>query len=208
MQRVRYEYYRDVNYRSEQYRNELRGSTFIDFQVPQSIPGFRFQVDDETHRQVYDGSEFFTLDKKEKTMLVLKQPKQSDFSSLSFFVNSPVTFRKALDTIIADKTIPKTLGDTLMNNDVCHLLRFTLPSKVIGNLGNLSDITSKRAITYTLIVDKKTDLPLEVIQTNNVTPTDYVQTRFSNYQVDTFRPEEISWRYFMYVNDYKPTIRN
>ncbi|RYF72600.1 MAG: hypothetical protein EOO39_11880 [Cytophagaceae bacterium] len=208
LQRVSYTYYRDVNYVSESYRNELSGTTFIDFQAPTSDLGFAFQLDSDTYKQVYDGSVYFMLNKKEKTMDVQKQPKRSYFASFSFFVNSPLSLRVALKTIVADETIAKSLRDTLVGTEPCQLIRFTLHSKTIGNLGNLTSLTTKRAITYSLTVRTKDHMPIAVAQTNNVTPNDYVLTRFSNYLIDDVRPDENTWHYFMHVNEYRATIHN
>ncbi|MBO0951333.1 hypothetical protein [Fibrella forsythiae] len=205
---VSYTYYRDVNYVSESYRNELSGTTFIDFQAPKNELGFGFQLDSDTYKQVYDGAVYFMLNKKEKTMDVQKQPKRNDFASFSFFVNSPVSLRTALAAIIADETVAKTLRDTLVGSDPCQLVRFTLPSKTIGNLGSLTSLTTQRSIIYSLYIRTKDHLPVQVIQTNNITPTDYVLTRFSNYIIDGVRPEANTWHYFMHVNEYRATIHN
>ncbi|ARK11936.1 hypothetical protein [Fibrivirga algicola] len=204
---MRYDYYRDVNYKSEQYRNELSGKVFVGFQPDLPLTGFRFQIESDAFRQVYDGKAYFMLDHTQRTMQVNQQPRQGDLASLSFLVNSPASFRYALATIVADKAIPKSLSDTLVANRPYQLICFSLPSKTISNLGTISSLTTQRLITYKLLVDQSTGLPAQVIQTNNITPDDYVLTRFSNVQVDAVQPEAGTWSYFTYVGDYRLTSK-
>lgn len=207
IKQIRYDAYREVNYKSEQYRNELTGTVFIDFQSSSPLTGFRFQIEDDSHHMVYDGSTFFTLNKTQKTMQVSQQPKLGDIASLSFLYNSLVTFRNALATIVADKSILKVRSDTLVGTKTYNLLQFSLPSRTINNLGTFTNLTTTRLITYKILVDKTVGLPVQIIQSNNVAPDDYVLTRFSNYNVDNIQPEAGTWRYFSYVGDYRLTSK-
>ncbi|GAB4021264.1 hypothetical protein [Spirosoma koreense] len=201
---VRYQYYRDVNYRSESYRNELSGSMYLDFQQGKNPVGFWFQIDSDVNKLIYNGETLLTLDKTEKTMRVEKQPSINSFSSISFFYNSIVTLRNSLKFITADTKIPKTLVDTTVYGKPCYQVRFALQSRVLENLGRFKELTTERVIIYKVIVDKQTYLPTLVLQTNNVTPQDYVLTRFSEYSLDGVKPADTSWYYLTYVSEYKP----
>ena len=207
IKRIRYDAYREVNYKSEQYRNELTGTVFVDFQSGSPLTGFRFQIEDDSQHMVYDGSTLFTLNKTQKTMQVNQQPKLGDIASLSFFYNSLVTFRNALATIVADKSILKVHSDTLVGTKTYGLLQFSLPSRTINNLGTFTNLTTTRLITYKILIDKTVGLPVQIIQSNNVAPNDYVLTRFSNYNVDNVQPEAGTWHYFAYVGDYRLTSK-
>jgi len=111
-----YNYYRSINYFSENYHNETSGTTFLDFKSSDTTLGFRYQLENEQYKMVYNGAESFSLNKKNKTIKINYKPKLSDFASLSFFVNSIVTLKKALPVIIADNELVKTLADTTISN--------------------------------------------------------------------------------------------
>ncbi|MBO0933243.1 hypothetical protein [Fibrella aquatilis] len=205
---INYAYYRDVNYKSEEYHNEIFGSTYLKFNPSVNVTGFVFQLESDADKKVYDGTTFFDVNKKTKIMHVKKQPTVNDFSSLSFFHNSLITLRKAIPIILAEHNVVKTAADTSINKIPCYLISFTLDSQVIKNLGELMPLTSQRLVTYRIIIDKKTNLPIEVIQTNSITPQDYVLTRFSNYKINSDAPSENTWHYFNYIDQYKSIIKN
>ncbi|HKZ67934.1 MAG TPA: TlpA disulfide reductase family protein [Chitinophagaceae bacterium] len=201
---ISYNYYRSINYFSENYHNETTGTTFLDFQSTETILGFKYQLENEQSRMIYNGAESFYLNKKDKTIKINYKPKLSDFTSLSFFVNSIVTLKKALPVLIEDKEIVKTLTDTTIDNKSFHMVSFVLHNKTMSGLGTFSAITLKRDFLYKIIVDKEAFLPLHVIQTNNVEPKDYMITSFSNITSNGNSPSEVSWYYSTYTKDYKP----
>ena len=205
---VSYHFYRDVNYKSESIHNEISGTTFLQFDSVKDTTSFKFQHESETHRQVFDGITSFYIDKNQKTMNVNKQARVGDFLSEAFFKNSILALKKTLPTILAERGVVKTLADTSINKMLYLVVAFTFDSKVINNLGGLMPLTSKRNITYSIVVDKKTYLPVEVIQTNSITPEDYVLTRFSDYKINSTVPAENTWHYFNYIDLYKPVIKN
>ena len=140
-------------------------------------------------------------------MLVEKQPGINRFSSMSFFYNSIVTLRNSLKTIATDGRISKTLADTIVNGKPCYQVKFALHNRVLENFGSFRDLTTDRNILYNVVVDKQTYLPALVLQTNNVTPQDYVLTRFSDYSLDGVKPTATSWHYLTYANEYKPILQ-
>ena len=203
---VQYQYYRDVNYRSESYRNELLGNIYLDFQQAQNPTGFWFQMDSDVDKMIYNGETLLTMNKTEKTMRVEKQPGIKNFSSVSFFYNSIVTLRNSLKTIVGNEQISKTLTDTIVNGKPCYQVKFALRSQVLENLGGFKNLTTDRTIIYKVVVDKQTYLPALVLQTNNMTPQDYVLTRFSEYSLNGVKPTDTSWHYLTYANEYKPIL--
>lgn len=203
---AQYQYYRDVNYKSESYRNELSGSVYLDFQQARNPIGYWFQTDSDTHKMIYNGETLLSIDKTEKTMRVEKNPGVTSFSSMSFFYNSIVTLRNSLQSIADDEQILKTLADTIVNSKPCYQVTFSLHSRALKNLGGFSNLTTDRIIMYTIAVNKQTYLPALVLQTNNITPQDYVLTRFSDYSVNGVKPNDTSWYYLTYANEYKPIL--
>lgn len=208
IERVNYTYYRDVNYVSESYHSEISGSTYLDFKSSQNVLGFRFQIENDIYKHIFDGDKSIFLDKKKKTMKIVKQPQIDEFSSLSFFVNSVVTLKSALPVIILDKKITKKLSDTTLNNKNCFVVSFIVKNKVMNNLGAFRDLTSQRDIAYRIFVDKSDFLPSQIVQTNSVEPKDYVLTRFSDYKINAYSPSENTWFYLTYATDYKPIFKN
>jgi len=205
-QTISYHYFRGNHYFSEDYHYETAANTFIDFQSENTILGFKFQLENEEVGLIYNGTESFQLNKKEKTLKTNNKPSLDDFASTSFWVNSLVTLQKVLPVLIADKTLEKTLADTLIGLKHFHLLSFVLQNKTISGLGSFSPITLKRAFLYRLILDKETLLPLQVIQTNDAAPADYMLTSFSDVQINGAAPTELSWYPSTYSNTYQPAL--
>lgn len=203
---VHYQYYREVNYASESYRNELSGTLYLDFKQNRNPIGFWFQTDNDLDKEIYNGETLLTMNKAEKTMRVEKQPSLNRFSSMSCFYNSVVTLRNSLQSISGDRQIGKTLTDTIVNGKACYQVTLTLPSRVLDNLGSFRNLTTERTIFYKIVVDKHNYLPALVLQTNNITPQDYVLTRFWDYRLEGVEPAAMSWHYLTYATEYKPIL--
>ncbi len=199
---ISYQYYRSVNYFSENYHSELNGAIYLDYSITDSLLGFRFMVDSEKHKTIYNGAECFMLNKGDNTMNLYRKPVADDFSSLSLFANSIVTLKKALPKIIEDDNITKSHADTTVNGSHCHLVTFILKDKTLDYLGGYFHISEKRDIIYHLIIDKSTSLPLQVIQRNNVLPQDYVLTSFSAVNLSPDSPAENTWYYSDYSDKF------
>ncbi|KFF09789.1 hypothetical protein IW15_22295 [Chryseobacterium soli] len=202
LKNVNYSYYRSINYFSEDYHSETRGTTFINFDKSNTSLGFKFQLEDEDMKIVYNGIEYFSLDKGDKTISIKKRPPSSSFENISLFLNSLITLKKSLPVIIADREIHKNLSDTIINNKSYHLASFVLKNKTLSGLGNFSPITLKRNFLYKIVIDKSSFLPLQVIQTNDAEPKDYMLTSFDNIQTKDNIPSELSWYYSTY-NEYE-----
>jgi thiol-disulfide isomerase/thioredoxin len=108
-----------------------------------------------------------------------------------------------LPKIIADKEIIKALSDTIISDKNHFLVSLVVKNKSLNGLGTFIPVTLQRNFIYEIIIDKDTYLPVQVIQTNNVEPKDYMLTNFSNYKLDN-NPSDNSWYYSTYSNDFKP----
>ncbi len=204
---IRYDLKRELNYSSENYHNEMNWTVYFDFQSADTIIGFKYQIEDETAKQVFNGTEEFETDKKGKTIKIDDQPDQKLFSSISAFYNSIITLKNGLPLIIADETIAKTVSDTAINNTSYYLITLSLNKRRIKNLGKGFDaMTAKSNLIYKIIIDKKDYLPLEVLQVNDRN-NDFIQTRFTNITANIPLPSELSWYYSTYTNEYKPAVQ-
>ena len=199
---ISYHYHRSINYISENYHNEGGGNTFLDFKNGDTIVGFRFQLDNESSKIVYNGTESFTINKKDSTINV-RYRQQPNFANLSLFLNSIPALKGALPAIIADAGIVKTLHDTTINEKDYYLASFILQNKTLSGLGKFDPTTLTRSFLYRIIIDKKTFLPLHIIQTNDVAPKDYMLTSFSGFSGTENIPTDYSWYYSSYTTDYK-----
>lgn len=202
LKRIDYNYYRSINYISENYRSETFGATFLEANKSDTVLGLKFQVDNQKSKIIYNGTEFFSLDKTNKTVTIFRYPNRDKFEGFSFFLNSIITLKNSLPQIISNKNIPKHLSDTTINNKSYYIASFVLESETLSNWGNLSPITLKRDFLYKIAIDKKNFLPFMVIQKNSDAPQDYVLTSFTNIKLDT-TPTQYSWFYSTYTNDYE-----
>lgn len=200
---VSYSYFRSINYFSEDYHSEAEGNTFINFDKLDTNSYLKFQVESDDSRIIYNGSEYFSMNKKDKTIAIKNQPNITSFENISFFYNSIITLRNSLPKIISNKEIQKKLTDTIINKTNYYLISFVLVNKTISSLGNFTPITLKRNFLYKIVIAKDSFLPLQVIQTNDVQPKDYTLTSFSNIKLKDNIPLELSWYYSSYTKEYQ-----
>jgi len=205
LETISYNYYRGLNYFSENYHRETEGNIFIDFRSKDSALGFRYQVENKDLKAVYNGAETFFLNKNDTTIKVSFKAQIGVVESLPLLTNSIITLKKALPKILTDSEVVKKLADTTINAKSYYLASFVLQNKKLNNLGDYSPITLKRDFLYKIVIDKSTFLPLHIIQTNSAEPKDYVLTSFSNLKSNINQLRENSWYYSTYIRDFKPS---
>ena len=195
---LKYSYRRELNYASEGYFNEFNANGFLDFTSPDKIIGLKYQFEGDKSLFVFNGSEMFDLNKTDKTIRVQSNPAADYFLSAIPLYDSPITLKKALPKIIADKTIPKTI---IEQND-SYLVEFILDKKTLDTLGNYFPITQDRKIFYRLTINKSDYLPTEVFRGNNLNK-DFTKTSFTNLITNAAAPTENTWYFSTYLNEYK-----
>ncbi|CAG4990635.1 Thiol-disulfide oxidoreductase ResA [Dyadobacter sp. CECT 9275] len=198
---VRYDYKRELHYASEDIHHEMSGNCFLDFTQEDEVLGLRYQVVSPDYMGIYNGSEKVDFNPKLKKMKVSSDVKRQDFAGFSFFYNSLITFRSILPKLTGDPAIEKSVSDTLLGNTRYNLLKISLDQQSIGYLGNLRKITSVRKVIYRLIIDKKSFLPLQILESNNVN-SDFTRVSFSQMFENPPAPAESSWFYSSYSNKY------
>jgi len=199
---LNYKYRMELNYSSEGYRSELTADSYLNFTSVDKIIGLKYQFNSEELLAVFNGSEKFDCNKKSKLIKIDNKPASDSFKSVSFLFNSPVTLRNSLPAIISDTSIPKTLAETSVNNRNFYVIEFVLEKKTLDRLGGYTPISLDRKIIYRLTVDKANYLPVEILQSNNANQ-DYMKTGFSNIEVNSGSPDELSWYYSTYLKEYK-----
>lgn len=198
---ISYKYRRELNYPSEGYFRETIADTYLDFTSDNQILGLRFQFSDADSLMIFNGSEIFYLDKKNKTIDVTNKPKRNYIDSVSFLYNSPVTLKNIIPKIIADKTIPRSLMETKINGKDFYVVEFVIDKFGFDLYGNFHSVKLERKLTYKITVDKNDFMPIEVLQQSG--DTDFIKTNFTNFDYKPSEPTENSWYYSSYTKAYK-----
>lgn len=196
---LRYQYHREISYPSENYKASTSAGIFIDFSSKDTLLGFRYQINEAGYSNIFNGTEQFNLNGKDKTIRLQQQPSAKSFRSISYFYNSIVTLKRIIPDVLSDETITRELKE----DDEYYTVLLSLDKRVFNYLEGFSTITAERVIYYRIFIDKTTLLPHRVIQTNNVND-DLVQTDFSDIETNAPYPPETSWYYSTYAKEYKP----
>ena len=203
LKNIKYDNIRELNYSSENYLNTSKYAVYFDFDTIDTIAGFKYQIDDSSSKQVFNGTEKFDLEKKAKTISINDQPDKKSFSSLSALYNSIITLKNILHLLIRDKTATKYVNDTTLNNTSYVVINVNIGKRRIRNLGlGFDAMSTKSDFIYKIFIDKMTNLPFEVLQINNLN-SDFIRTNFTNIEINTTAPSEMSWYYSSYTNNYK-----
>src|SRR5690606_35915881 len=116
--------------------------------------------------------------------------KKSSFEGLAPIYNSIITLRNILPLIIEDDSVVKYVSDTLIANKSYYLLTFETQNKLPNYLGTgFSTTTQELRFYQRLIVDKKTLLPLTLLQSKKGSE-DLNRTDFTGIRLDPVQPPE------------------
>lgn len=205
---LEYSFYRLVNYKSQDIKQEFKGNFFFQIDSLSTDLGFNFQFENDDYKEIFNGSEFFELNQKDSTIKVTKKTtlNGSAFDDIletkSYFKNSVVTLKQSLSAIISDKTIKKTLSDTIINHDNYYLVKLVFEKRVINNLGLIKNLSADLDVTYEIFINKKTMFPYRILQYNNLEQDDFILTQFDKLRTNGIEKDRLSWFYSSY-NKYK-----
>ncbi|PST83675.1 hypothetical protein C7T94_14175 [Pedobacter yulinensis] len=203
LKHISYRYAREFNYPSESYLSKSGGNMFVDFDKENDLVGFRFQYTSTDGFSIFNNEELFIGNSKTRTIKVIPAVEPAQFEGVSALFNSIVTLRNVLPLVINDGSIVKEIRDTVVENRSFYLLQFDLCNKLVNYLGTGFTATSSNiTFRYKLVADKKTLLPVTLLQTKRGSP-DFNRTDFSDIQVQSELPGEKSWYYSTYLNDYE-----
>jgi thiol-disulfide isomerase/thioredoxin len=197
-------YTHDINYRSENYRAQRQGKAYLDFMSQDTLIGFRFIDRHATGQNIFNGGQQIFISDRDTTIDIDYKPRRQSLGSSGFLLNSPITLRYAIPKLLADETIGKTMRDTMISGKTHHLVSVELKNKGLSYLGDISKFTIQRTSIYEIIIDRKSYLPLQVIQKAKEIPGDYTQTVFSEYNLKPGKPAEYDWYASTYTDRYKP----
>jgi len=197
-----YTYKRIIDYPGEAYHEEMTVNSYLDFEPAAQLIGLRYQFSNNDLLSVYNGSESFYCDKKEKTISVDNSPKAESFKYSSNLFNSYLTLKNALPAIIADNGIPKLLYDTTIAHKRFFVADVILKNKTLNSLGEYVLTTKELKFSYKLIIDKTTFMPAEVIQ-HTLNTLDMTKTQFTSIDLNPAAKTETSW-YASSYDSYSP----
>lgn len=202
---ISYNYSWEAKYPSMDYHDLFEGTSYIEFNETdkQTVSRFRMVCDKWIH--VYNGSEVFFL-KKDKTYELRIQPKQQSFAFETFFINSIPTLRSVIQQWVQDDNIPKYERDTVIENRSYTLVQLDIKKYLVlylNYIGTRKPVPDNETFYYKIIIDKKTGLPYQVVQTNNM-DSSISKTVFTHFNTKPKAPEADSWNYTTYQNEYTP----
>ena len=201
LKNLKYHNTRELNYSSENYHNISKWIAYYEFQRADTILGFKYQIEDSTSKQVFNGTEKFDLNKKMRTIQINNNPNKGSLDDHSALYNSLITLKNVLPLIINDNSATKTIADTTISNTSHTLITINIGKRRIQNLGKGFDaMTTKSNFIYKIILKKDSNLPFEVLQINDMN-NDFIKTSFTNIETNTSGPSELSWYYSTYAND-------
>ncbi|PYT01296.1 MAG: hypothetical protein DMF63_00125 [Acidobacteria bacterium] len=195
-----YKYTFEYNYPARESRTVVNAQAYLDLQPADQKDGFKFQFISDDRSSVYNGSERFITDKASKKLYVDNSPSFDSIGDI-FLQNSPLSLKYVLPKLASDKHTRKKLTATIINGSEYYLLEFTLITSAITAGGNIRETRVDQNATYVVTIDKRTFLPVAVLQTNDKND-ESLKTSFSGITEKPPVPEPLSW-YFSSYKDYQ-----
>lgn len=196
---ISYKSYREINNFKDNYFSKNSGSSYFEFDDDADGKVARFQLRSADALQVFNGTEYFYLNEKEKSLELEKRtPKQ--LTSISLLYNSLTTLRLSLPMVISDTSIHKSITDTILDGKTYDMIKFGLNRKSMEYPMGFSHFDSEVIKFYKLIIDKKTAFPYIVYDGNSISKDLYhTKTIFTDINLSPVLPKETSWYYSSYA---------
>jgi thiol-disulfide isomerase/thioredoxin len=202
IQTLQYTLSREMYYPADDYHRTVSWNCFLDFTRSSNAAGCAYLVEDAGWKYVFNGTELFELDKKNKTAGISRLPQKKELEAGSFFYNSVLTLKNVLPLLAADASAVKTKKDTVINNENFWAVQVNVGKRRIQNLGlGLDVMQTPYDFFYTLILHPQTGMPYEVIQRFE---NSFIKTTFTSFAVNAPMPDESLWYYSTY-KEYKET---
>ncbi|GAB2986841.1 hypothetical protein GCM10027049_28290 [Mucilaginibacter puniceus] len=195
---VTYNYEGAINNSKNNYKYYLA----FNFDDKQTVSQFRLESDN--YISIYNGTEFFALNKADKTYTLTEQASQKKFSNYTPFLNSLQTLRYASKEISANDSILKHQRDTLIGGKTYKLVQLDMFKKTLYYAENYMHFTKYITAYYKVIIDPATWLPYQVLASNSLDKEYSERAVFTDINTDPVKPDEYSWFYSTYQNEYKP----
>ncbi|MFD0751012.1 TlpA family protein disulfide reductase [Mucilaginibacter calamicampi] len=202
---IAYTYKHETNNIKDNSYDTLMATCYLDFNYDDEQTISKFRIESDKIISIFNGTELFTLNKASKTYSLTEQASQRLFSNRSLFQNSLQTLRNAANQITANDGIIKTQRDTVINNKTYKLVQMDMFKKTLSYAVDLMQFTKDVTVYYKVIIDPATWLPYQVLNSNSLSKEGYnTKTVFSDINTNPVKPDEYSWYYSTYQNEYKP----
>lgn len=200
---ISYHSYREINNFKENYFAKNSGESYFEYDETAYGKVGKFQLSSPDLLQIYNGTEYFRLDHKNKTIaLARKSPKQ--LGGLSLLYNSITAIRLFLPQLIQDASIPKSLADTVIEGKAYDMIKFELHKKSMEYPNGTTSFDSEVTKYYKLIVDKTTFLPYMIFDGNSISKDQYyTKTIFTDINTAPQSPGTNTW-YSSHYAGYAP----
>ena len=198
-----YRYNFDYSVPSQNRSRVAQGVAFLDLKPEDGTSQFRFRFIFDDLDDTFNGTERFLIDKKGKKLYVETKPLFKSFGNISL-QNSPLSLKYALPKIIADRSIPKKVTSIRMGGLDGYLVEFALYKGTLSSAGDIIETGPEMTNKYQLKVDKKTLLPVEVIETNDK-GDEVLTTTYTEVSEKPIAPPGPSWYFSTYQNEYALT---
>ncbi|NCI50305.1 TlpA family protein disulfide reductase [Sediminibacterium roseum] len=206
-----YNQVRETMYYGENYHNVFESSLYFDFTKKEAMTGFRFQASTADRNFIFDGSRAFNINKEKLTIDSISIRTIKGIENNSFLYHSVAMIRNAIPLVLANDSIMRFAGDTLINGRYYDHITLNCPERLYFQIFNgvlYMDKAGSR-MQYHLITDKKTHLPYMFVQKyirSAVDDRDFVKTIYSNMNEQPDAPASSSWAYASYSERYKPYV--
>lgn len=198
---VSYDYRAERNYASERFFHELKAASYLDFRSPDKFLGVKFQFVNGPFSATFNGSEVFFLNRSDHTIRLNSKPGRSEFDSSSYLGNSPASLKQILPKVLADKTIPRNVYETRIDNKEFYVIEYVLEKFYMDVFGEFAKTPLTRKLTYRVTVSKDDFMPVGVLQKNG--DIDFIKTNFTNINQNPIPRAENTWYYSTYLGEYK-----
>lgn len=196
-----YNYKRELNYKSENYSHKYLSTVYMENFSNSSAINVRYQIEDTESKLIHNGSEKFELYLKDKTYALNLKPERKEFEHLTPIFNSVYTLKNAIPKIL-NAGLPISISDTVISAKSYFNIKTALKNNVINGDGSIMPITAARTNYYTIIIDKKSFFPYQVITSTDVN-NDFTKTTFEGLRTNIEKPSEKSW-YFSHYTGFNP----
>lgn len=199
--RLGYKYTFEYTRPSQQRTQAENSQAYLDLAPEGGAADFKYQFSNENRLSVYNGSESFIADKQSGKLWVENNPSFKR-DGLIVLMNSPLTLKYALPRLIANKAIQKKLSVIKLDGKDDYLIEFSLRKAALNIIGEIFEIRPDQNTIYRVAIDKKTFLPVQVLQLNDKND-ESVKTSFTEVTEDPPQPNALSWYFSTYQHEYK-----
>ncbi len=196
-----YEYNFEYDFPARGSRTVVNAQTYFDLRPADRPGGFKFQFIGDDRLSVYNGSERFIADRQSKKLYVDSDPSFDGYGDI-FLLNSPLSLKYAMPKIAKDGSISKKLSVTSLNGREYYLVEFSLHKSAINSVGEIFEVRADQNSTYLVTIDKRTFLPVEVLQTNDKND-EVVKVTFAQITEKPIVPKPVSWYFSSYMNEFQ-----